>query len=302
MNLYDLIIIGGGASGILCALQGKKQGINNILIIEKDPMLGGMLSSGNYNISESGFITGKQYKEKLINELNMFDVKVKLNTMVLKIDDDNGVVCTSPENGIEKIYAKNIIICNGAKETSRKVVNMVGDRSSGILTVGMAKKIFNMGNIIPGKNILICGDSTIYMIEEELKNSNINIVGIICSSKNIDKVKNYNLTSNIYEDYDISSITGEGRISNVIISKDGNNLELECDTLIFAQPMLSDGVVAMRSNITLNPETTGPKVDKDYMTSRKNIYACGNGIFIHNSIEEIEKECTLLIKNLKQNI
>ena len=66
--------------------------------------------------------------------------------------------------------------------------------------------------------------------------------------------------------------------------------------------MLSDGVVAMRSNITLNPETTGPKVDKDYMTSRKNIYACGNGIFIHNSIEEIEKECTLLIKNLKQNI
>ena len=66
MNSYDLIIVGGGAAGILCALQGKKQGIDNILIIEKDPMLGGMLSSGNYNISENGFITGKQYKEKLI--------------------------------------------------------------------------------------------------------------------------------------------------------------------------------------------------------------------------------------------
>lgn len=299
MNSYDLIIVGGGAAGILCALQGKKQGIDNILIIEKDPMLGGMLSSGNYNISENRFITGKQYKEKLMKELNSFNVEIKLNTMVLKIEDDNGVICTSSKNGIEKIQGKQIILCNGGKETSRKVVNMVGDRSSGILTVGMAKKIFNIENIIPGKNILIYGDATLYMIEEELKNSNINVVGIVCNNKNTDKVKCYDLTSNIYEDYEISSIKGEGRISEVTLSKDGNNLEVECDTLIFAQPMLSDGVVAMRSNIILNPETTGAKVNQNYMTSRENIYACGNGIFIHNSIEEIEKECISLINNLK---
>ena len=137
------------------------------------------------------------------------------------------------------------------------------------------------------------------MIEEELKNSNINVVGIVCNNKNTDKVKCYDLTSNIYEDYEISSIKGEGRISEVTLSKDGNNLKVECDTLIFAQPMLSDGVVAMRSNIILNPETTGAKVNKNYMTSRENIYACGNGIFIHNSIEEIEKECISLINNLK---
>lgn len=299
MNSYDLIIIGGGAAGILCAIQGKKRGINNILIIEKDPMLGGMLSSGNYNISENEFITGKQYKERLIKELNSFDIEIKLNTMVLKIEDDNGVICTSTENGIEKIQGNQIILCNGGKETSRKVVNMVGDRSSGILTVGMAKKILNMEKLIPGKNILISGDATIYMIEEELKNSNINIVGIVCNGKNIDKVKSYNLTSDIYEGYEISSIRGEGRVSEVTLSKDGKNIYVECDTLIFAQPMLSDGVVAMRSNIALNPETTGAKVNKNYMTSRENIYACGNGIFIHSSIEEIEKECIELVTNLK---
>ena len=240
-----------------------------------------------------------EYKEKLMNELNSFNVEIKLNTMVLKIEDDNGVICTNSKNGIEKIQGKQIILCNGGKETSRKVVNMVGDRSSGILTVGMAKKIFNIENIIPGKNILIYGDATLYMIEQELKNSNINVVGIVCNNKNTDKVKCYDLTSNIYEDYEISSIKGEGRISEVTLSKDGNNLEVGCDTLIFAQPMLSDGVVAMRSNIILNPETTGAKVNKNYMTSRENIYACGNGIFIHNSIEEIEKECISLINNLK---
>ena len=78
----------------------------------------------------------------------------------------------------------------------------------------MAKKIFNIENIIPGKNILIYGDATHYMIEEELKNTNINVVGIVCNNKNTDKVKCYDLTSNIYEDYEISSIKGEGRVSS----------------------------------------------------------------------------------------
>ena len=66
---------------------------------------------------------------------------------------------------------------------------------------------------------------------------------------------------------------------------------------MFARPMLSDGLVAMRSNISLNPETTGPKVDNNFMTSRENIYACGNGIYIHNFIEDIEEECSKLIKD-----
>ncbi|MDU6248166.1 MAG: hypothetical protein E6612_04505, partial [Paeniclostridium sordellii] len=93
----------------------------------------------------------------------------KLNTMVLKIEENNEVLCTSPTDGIEKIKGKNIILANGAKEGSRKPVDMVGDRCSGILTVGMTKKIFSMENMIPGKEILIAGDATLYMIEKELQ-------------------------------------------------------------------------------------------------------------------------------------
>lgn len=295
MKVYDLIIVGGGAAGILCAIDANEKGIENILLIEKDSILGGALNLGDYNISKEKIILGKDYKTNSLDKLDKCNIDIKLNTMVLKIEEDNEVLCTSPENGIEKIKGTNIILANGAKEGSRKAVNMVGDRCSGILTVGMAKKIFNMPHMIPGKDILIAGDATLYMIEKELRDKNINIVGIITSNED---VNTYGLTDTIYNNYSIESIYGQGRINRVKLSKGDQEVFVDCDTLIFANPMLSDGLVAMRSDIKLNQVTTGPQVDKTFMTSRKNIYACGNGIFIHKYIEDIENECKEVINNI----
>lgn len=293
---YDLIIVGAGASGILCAIEASKRGIKNILLIEKDPIIGGALNSGDYNISKNKAITGKEYKEELLKKLEKcHNINMKLGTMVLKIEENNEVLCTSEKDGIEKIKGKKIILCNGAKEGSRKAVYMVGDRCSGIYTLGMAKKIFNMDNMIPGKNILIYGNETLYMLEKDLKEHNVNIVGIVTQGNN---KESFGFTDKIYEGYDITSIEGEGRVDHVILSRDEENIKVSCDAVIFAKPMLSDGLVAMRSGINLNPSTTGPVVNNDFITSRENIYACGNGIYIHNSIEDIEEECKKVIKNI----
>ena len=295
MKEYNLIIVGGGAAGILCAIEANKKGIDNILLIEKDPVLGGALNLGNYNISRENAINGQEYKKTLMERFDKCSVDLKLNTMVLKIEENNEVLCTSSECGIEKIKGKKIILANGAKEGSRKAISMVGDRCSGILTVGMAKKIFSICNMIPGKNILIDGYETLYMIQEQLKDKNINVVGIISENNDIET---YGLTDKIYKDYKIASIQGAGRINSVTLEKDGKEEVVECDTLMFARPMLSDGLVSMRSNIKLNPTTTGPEVDDKFMTSRENIYACGNGIYIHKFIEDIEEECSKIIKGL----
>ena len=295
MKEYNLIIVGGGAAGILCAIEANKKGIDNILLIEKDPVLGGALNLGNYNISRENAINGQEYKKTLMERFDKCSVDLKLNTMVLKIEENNEVLCTSSECGIEKIKGKKIILANGAKEGSRKAISMVGDRCSGILTVGMAKKIFSICNMIPGKNILIDGYETLYMIQEQLKDKNINVVGIISENNDIET---YGLTDKIYKDYKIVSIQGAGRITSVTLEKDGKEKVVECDTLMFARPMLSDGLVSLRSNIKLNPTTTGPEVDDKFMTSRENIYACGNGIYIHKFIEDIEEECSKLIKGL----
>lgn len=295
MREYDLIIIGGGASGLLLAINGKKDGIKNILLVEKDPILGGALNSADYNISEKGNLTGIEYKESLLKEFNELNIDVKLNTMVLKIEDSNEILCTSSECGVEKIKGKNIIIANGGKEKSRNAVQIPGDRTAGVLTVGMAKKIFGIKNMIPGKNIFIVGDSTLYMIQEDLKKHNIKVSGII-TDKNKNEV--FDLSENLYPGYEIVSIHGEGRVSSVTIKNDDEKKNIKCDTVIFAYPMISDGLVALRSGLKLNPSTTGPAVDENLETSSKNIYACGNAIYIHKSIEEIEDECKKLIKTI----
>ena len=295
MREYDLIIIGGGASGLLSAINGKKDGIKNILLVEKDPILGGALNSADYNISEKGNLTGIEYKESLLKEFDELNIDVKLNTMVLKIADSNEILCTSSEYGVEKIKGKNIIIANGGKEKSRNAVQIPGDRTAGVLTVGMAKKIFGIKNMVPGKNIFIVGDSTLYMIQEDLKKHNIKVSGII-TDKNKNEV--FDLSENLYPGYEIVSIHGEGRVSSVTIKNGDEKKNIKCDTVIFAYPMISDGLVALRSGLKLNPSTTGPAVDENLETSSKNIYACGNAIYIHKSIEEIEDECKKLIKTI----
>ena len=295
MREYDLIIIGGGASGLLLAINGKKDGIKNILLVEKDPILGGALNSADYNISEKGNLTGIEYKESLLKEFNELNIDVKLNTMVLKIEDSNEILCTSSEYGVEKIKGKNIIIANGGKEKSRNAVQIPGDRTAGVLTVGMAKKIFGIKNMVPGKNIFIVGDSTLYMIQEDLKKHNIKVSGVI-TDKNKNEV--FDLSENLYPGYEIISIHGEGRVSSVTIKNGDEKKNIKCDTVIFAYPMISDGLVALRSGLKLNPSTTGPAVDENLETSSKNIYACGNAIYIHKSIEEIEDECKKLIKTI----
>ncbi|ELC8465779.1 NAD(P)/FAD-dependent oxidoreductase [Clostridium perfringens] len=295
MREYDLIIIGGGASGLLSAINGKKDGIKNILLVEKDPILGGALNSADYNISEKGNLTGIEYKESLLKEFNELNIDVKLNTMVLKIEDSNEILCTSSEYGVEKIKGKNIIIANGGKEKSRNAVQIPGDRTAGVLTVGMAKKILGIKNMVPGKNIFIVGDSTLYMIQEDLKKHNIKVSGVI-TDKNKNEV--FNLSENLYPGYEIVSIHGEGRVSSVTIKNGDEKKNVKCDTVIFAYPMISDGLVALRSGLKLNPSTTGPAVDENLETSSKNIYACGNAIYIHKSIEEIEDECKKLIKTI----
>ena len=295
MREYDLIIIGGGAAGLLSAINGKKDGIKNILLVEKDPILGGALNSADYNISEKGNLTGIEYKESLLKEFNELNIDVKLNTMVLKIEDSNEILCTSSEYGVEKIKGKNIIIANGGKEKSRNAVQIPGDRTAGVLTVGMAKKIFGIKNMVPGKNIFIVGDSTLYMIQEDLKKHNIKVSGII-TDKNKNEV--FDLSENLYLGYEIVSIHGEGRVSSVTIKNGDEKKNIKCDTVIFAYPMISDGLVALRSGLKLNPSTTGPAVDENLETSSKNIYACGNAIYIHKSIEEIEDECKKLIKTI----
>lgn len=293
--IYDLIIVGGGAAGMLCAINSKKANFEKVLLIEKDVVLGGALNLIDYNISERENLSGKTYKKELLNKYNELNISTYLNTLVLSINDCNNIVCVSPERGVEELKSKNIILANGAKEKARNFLSMVGDRCAGVITLRNAKKILDIDNMIPGKEIVLYGDKNLKLIKDDLKKKNLKIKAIV--GTDLSK-ESKNICSNIYEGFEITKILGKNRVDSVILTKDNENLKINCDTVILAQDLLSDGLVSFRSNISLNPATTGPKVNDNLETSRKNIFACGDGIYIHNTIKELEDEVHKLILHI----
>ena len=294
MKHYDLVIIGGGASGLNSAIFAKEMGIENILLIEKDDILGGALTFGDYNLSERSYFTGEEYRQKLIQEIDSLNINTYLGTMVLKIEDNKIIVCTSKERGIEKIKANSIVIATGGKETYLNNLQVTGDRVAGILTVGMTEKILNMG-LIPGKEVVIYGNNNLYKIYNKLKKSNVNIKAVIC-----DKVsdESLSLSKNLYLGYDLKEVKGNGRLQKIKVSNGRGDKYINCDTLIVANPMICDPVLCMRSGIKLNLETMGAEVSSTNMTSSDGIFALGYSVKIYNSIEEILEDVTKTINSV----
>lgn len=280
MKTYDLVVIGGGISGVLASLNGKNKGLENVLLIEKDGVLGGSINLASFDGS-------KEYKEALVKEVSLKNVELLLNTLVINIKENGNIICVSPQNGVMEIASKNIILANGGKEKGINTLSTEGDRCAGVISLKTSKKIFNMENMIPGKNIVLFGDSNISLIEKELKERNVNVVAVF--GENLSKESN-SICKNVFEGYTLKGVYGKDRLSSITISNGENEETINCDTLIYSLGYLSDGLVSFRSNIALNPLTTGPKVDENFETSMKNVYAIGDGIFIHSDIKEIEEE------------
>lgn len=296
MKHYDLVIIGGGASGINCAIFAKLSGIDNVLVVEKEDSLGGALIKGDYNLSERSNFTGEIYRERKLGEYNNLNIDTYLNTTVLKIEDENIILMTSKDRGIEKVEARAIIIANGGKEIGLNKLKVTGDRCSGILTIGMTEKILNM-ELIPGKEVIIYGTDNLYKIFNKLKKNNINIKCIVCE-KLSDQI--LGLSKNLYLGYKLDEVIGKGRLEKIKISKDLNSEYVDCDTLILAKPMVCDGIIALRSGLKINADTMGVDVSDCFMTSKEGIFACGNSIRIQNSMEELLEEARKTIENVRK--
>lgn len=291
MKTYDLIIVGGGVAGMLCAINSNKNGVENILLIEKDPMLGGSLNLLSFPLKNKRLNNSTDYKNSLIEDISSRNIDIQLSTLVININEKGNLICVSPTGGLEELSAKYIVLANGSKEKGLNTLEIAGDRCSGVFSLKTAKKIFNMNNVVPGKNIVIYGNENLSFIKNELDSKRANVVALVATNIHSHDSE---LANNIYEGYKVISIIGKDRISSVIISDGTNEKEIPCDCLIFSQGLLSDGLVSFRSGITLDPSTTGPKVDSSFETSMKNVFACGDGIYIHNSSEDLEEESTKL--------
>jgi len=316
MKQYDLVIVGGGPAGLAAAVSARDNGIDSILIIERDKELGGILNQCIHN----GFglhtfkqeLTGPEYASRFIDEVLERKIEYKLNTMVMDITADKKVIVMNREDGMVEIQAKAIILAMGCRERSRGALNIPGYRPAGVYSAGTAQRLVNMEGFMPGKEVVILGSGDIGLIMARrmtLEGAKVKVVAELMPYSG-------GLKRNIVQcldDFDIPlklshtvvDIEGKNRVEAVTIAEvgpdrrpiPGTEERYTCDTLLLSCGLIPENELSKGAGIELNPITSGPIVGDNLETNIEGVFACGNVLHVHDLVDYVSQEATTAGKN-----
>lgn len=305
----DILIIGAGPAGLSAAIAAKENGIDSLLVLERESEPGGILRQCIHN----GFglhrfkqeLTGPEYAQRDIDRAHELGIQIECSTTVLSLSSDRIVTCVSKHAGFCRIEAKAVILSMGCRERPRGALCTPGTRCAGIYTAGTAQRFVNLEGYMPGRKVVILGSGDIGLIMARrmiLQGAEVlACVEIMPYSSGLNRnivqcLEDYGIP--LYLSHTVTDIRGKERLTGVTIARvdenrnpiPGTEMEFACDTLLLSCGLIPENELSTGAGIVISPATSGAVVDDCYETSVAGIFACGNVLHVHDLVDHVSEE------------
>ncbi len=320
MKQIDVIIIGGGPAGLAAAVKLYKAGVKDLLILEREHHLGGILRQcihDGFGLTRFGeTLSGPEYAQRFINEVEELQIPYVTDTTVIDVTEDRKVYAAS-KDGLVEYQAKAVVLTMGCRERTRGAISIPGTRPAGVFTAGVAQAYINLWNKMVGKEVVILGSGDIGMIMARrmtLEGAHVQAVFEVQPypsglPRNIEQcLHDYDIP--LFLSHTIVEIKGKDRLEGVTVAQvedhmqpiPGTEKEYKCDTLILSVGLIPENELSLSAGVVLDPRSKGAVVDENYQTSVKGIFAAGNVLQVHDLVDFVSMEAEKLADSVAEYV